>query len=345
MLKLECFKAGKGESFLLTWGETQENNLLIDAGIEGTYRFIRPRLIGEAKLDAFLITHVDYDHIGGFFKLLADVDYHLNRSLTVFLNTPSLILAASDSDLVAVDHGIKFEQILHDKGIKPVPLYLGMNLENKVLLNGLELQILSPTHQVIDELLKQWTASDIYQQYQIANKQQNNKVSATDKAIVSAKDILAKPPKPHEWEKDLLNASSIAFIASHNGNKILFLGDSNPTLIVTELDRLGFTKDNQLVVDLVKISHHGSKHNTTKELLELISCDQYLISTDSSGPSYHPRRESLILISEYSRKDKNAPLTIFTNYELDLEPLLTAEEQNDLNLRFQEIAYLDFPNK
>jgi len=345
MLKLECFKASKGDSFLLTWGEIQENNLLIDAGIEGTYRFISLRLACEAKLDAILITHVDYDHIGGFFKLLADPDRQLDKNLKVFLNTPSLILASSDSDLVAVDHGIKFEQILYDKGISPIPLYLGMNKENKVLLNGLEMQILSPTQQVINELLKQWTASEIYHQYQIANKQQNNKVSAAEKAIVSANAILAKPPKPHEWEKDLLNASSIAFIASHHGNKILFLGDSNPTLIVTELDRLGFTKDNQLVVDLVKISHHGSKHNTTKELLERISCGQYLISTDSSGPSYHPARESLILISEYSRKNKNTQLTIFTNYELDLEPLLTAEEQNDLNLSFQEIAYLDFLNK
>ena len=345
MLKLECFQAGKGDSFLLTWGMEQDHNLLIDAGVEGTYRFIRPRLSVEAKLDAILITHVDYDHIGGFFKLLADSDYQLDKSLKVFLNTPSLILTSSDSDLVAVDHGVKFEQILHDKEILPVPLYLGMNQENKVLINGLELQILSPTQLVIDELLKQWTASEIYQQYQIANKQQNNKVSAKEEALFSAKDILAKPPKPYEWEKDLLNASSIAFIASHNGNKILFLGDSNPTLIVTELDRLGFTKDNQLVIDLVKISHHGSKHNTTKELLDRISCDQYLISTDSSGPSYHPAKESLILISEYGRKHKNAPLTIFTNYELDLEPLLTAEEQNDLNLSFQEITYLDFPNK
>jgi glyoxylase-like metal-dependent hydrolase (beta-lactamase superfamily II) len=165
MLRLECFKAGKGDSFLLTWGETQENNILIDAGVDGTYRFIRLRLIDEAKLDAILITHVDYDHIGGFFKLLADSGYQLNKSLMVFLNTPSLILSSSDSDLVAVDHGVEFEQILHDRGIKPVPLYLGMNHENKVLLNGLELQILSPTKQVIDELIKQWTASEIYQQY------------------------------------------------------------------------------------------------------------------------------------------------------------------------------------
>jgi beta-lactamase superfamily II metal-dependent hydrolase len=345
MLKLECFKAGKGDSFLLTWGEMQENNLLIDAGIEGTYRFIRLRLTSEAKLDAILITHVDYDHIGGFFKLLGDPDCQLDKSLKVFLNTPSLILASSNSDLVSIDHGVKFEQILYDKEIVPVPLFLGMNRENKVLLNGLELQILSPTQQVIDELLKQWTAFEIYQQYQIANQQQNNKVSAAEKALVSAKDILAKPPKPNEWEKDLLNASSIAFIAGHNGNKILFLGDSNPTIIVNELDRLGFTRDNQLIVDLVKISHHGSKHNTTKELLERISCNQYLISTDSSGPSYHPAREALILISEYGRKDKNVMLYIYTNYEIDLEPLLTAEEQKDLKLFFQEIAYLDFPNK
>jgi len=346
MLKLECFKAGKGDSFLLTWGETQGHNLLIDSGSEGTYRFIRPRLANEAKLHAILITHVDYDHIGGFFKLLADADYELDKRLLVFMNTPRLILAPSTSNLVGIDHGIEFEQLLHKMGLRIAPLYLGMDAGNLLELSGgLTLQILSPPSFVVDELLRKWTASTIYQQYQAENQQQNNKVTVQETELAIAAAILAKPPKPHQWEDDLLNSSSIAFIAQHNGNKILFLADANPVLIANELATLGFTKEKPLVVDLLKISHHGSRHNTTKELLELINCNQYLISTDSSGPYYHPARDILILISEHGRPDKNTQLTIYSNYELDLERLLTADEQKNLNFQFQEIAYLDFPDK
>lgn len=345
MLTLDCFKAGKGDSFLLTWGLKQEHNLLIDAGSEGTYRFIRPRLATEAKLDAIMITHVDYDHIGGFFKLLVDTDCMPNSELKIYMNSPSLVFAPSESDLVAIDHGIKFEQILHKKGMLPIPLYLGKTSDNLEVLNGLTLQILSPGLDVIDELLRKWTASAIYQEYQNENQQQDNKVSTKEIPIRPATEILAKLPKPHAWENDLLNSSSISFIVHYKGNKILFLADANPTLIAKEFDRLGFTKDRQLVVDLVKISHHGSKHNTTQELLERISCHRYLISTDSTGPYYHPARETLILISEYGRPDKAIPLTIYTNYNLDLGELLSPEEQKSLKLNFQEISCLNFPDK
>jgi beta-lactamase superfamily II metal-dependent hydrolase len=345
MLTLECFKAGKGDSFLLTWGLKQEHNLLVDAGSEGTYRFIRTRLEAESKLDAIVITHVDYDHIGGFFKLLADTEYELGCDLKVYMNSPSLLLAPSDSDLVAIDHGVEFEQILHRKGILPISLYLGKTKDNMEVLNGLVLQILSPSQILINELLRKWSASAAYQQYQAENQLHSSKVSGEKTTLRPAADILANPPKAHAWEEDLLNSSSISFIVHHKGNQILFLADANPTLIVQEFDRLGFTRDNQLAVDLVKISHHGSKHNTTRELLERINCCRYLISTDGTGPYYHPSRETLILISEYGRPNKDIPLTIYTNYNLNLDDLLGREEQLGLKLNFQELGQLNFLDK
>ncbi|PZX59358.1 beta-lactamase superfamily II metal-dependent hydrolase [Algoriphagus ratkowskyi] len=345
MFTVDFFKAGKGDSFFLTWGQDKEYNLLIDAGQEGTYRFIRPRLALETKLDAILITHVDFDHIGGFFKLLADADFEVNGELKIFMNTPNLVLAPSGSDMVAIDHGIKFEEVLHTKKLHPLPIYLGKNKDNKEIINGLTLQILSPGPEVIDELIKQWTASAIYHQYQDKHQQQNNKVSVDGPTMRPIDEILANPPKPHAWDKDLLNSSSIAFIAHYLGSKIIFLADANPTIIVNELERLGFTKDNPFEADLVKISHHGSKHNTTKELLESLHCTKYFISTDSSGPYYHPARETLILIGSYGRSTKDTPLTIYTNYNMDLAYLLSTKEQKDLNLIFQEINYLEFPDK
>lgn len=345
MLTLECFKAGKGDSFLLTWNTNITHHLLIDAGSEGTYRFIGPRVRNFGEQDAVLVTHVDYDHIGGFFKWLADQQQPFDTQVSVYMNTPQLFLAPNISDKVAVEHGVELEQLLCDRGIRPIPVYLNHSSDAQIDLHGLKLQVLSPSEKVVLQLLEKWTATDIYQQHQLKNQEQDHKVTAEEGVLRTAEDILAKPPKPHKWEDDLLNASSIAFMLEYKGNQLLFLGDANPTLISAELERLGYTRDRRLVVDLVKISHHGSKHNTTQDLLERISCYKYLISTDSSGPYYHPARETMILISEYGRPAKGEPLYIYSNYPMALDKLLTTNEQQTLNLHFEAIDQLDFPAK
>jgi glyoxylase-like metal-dependent hydrolase (beta-lactamase superfamily II) len=72
-MKLEVFKAGKGDSFLLSWEyEGDSNSIIIDAGIKKTYKEIRRRLQEITRLQGIIITHVTYDHLGGFFSLLDD---------------------------------------------------------------------------------------------------------------------------------------------------------------------------------------------------------------------------------------------------------------------------------
>lgn len=345
MLRLDCFKAGKGDSFLLTWDATTTHRLLIDAGSAGTYRFIRPHVKTFGKLDAVLITHVDYDHIGGFFKWMADQQQPFNKEIPVYMNTPELLLAPIASDKVAVKHGVILEQLLNEKGIRAVPIYLDQSTDATMILHGLKLHFLSPNLEVIRQLLDKWTATAIYRQYQLTNQRQNNKVSAEKETLRDAKAILDDPPKPHTWEDDLLNASSIAFILEYRDTRLLFLGDANPTLVSAELERMGYTRDHRLALDLVKISHHGSKHNTTQDLLERISCSQYMISTDSSGPYYHPARETLILISAYGRPCKDDTIHIYSNYSLAPEKLLTDEEQQTSKLYFKAVNHLEFTDK
>ncbi len=344
MLSLSCFKAGKGDSFLLSWHNGQ-HRLLIDAGSSGAYRFFGPKVRDFGALDAVLVTHADYDHVGGFFKWLGDREYPFHNEVPIYMNTAQLLLVPDDSGKVAVEHGIELEQLLLQRGIRPIPVYLKRDDKTLIEIHGLRANILSPSEGVICELLKKWKASDIYQDYLLKQLEQDDKVSGKDKTLRPSEAILADPPKPHAWEDDLMNASSIAFIAEHQGNRLLFLGDSNPSLICDELKRLGYTSEQRLQVDLVKISHHGSKHNTTQDLLERISCNKYLISTDGSGPYYHPARETLILIATYGRRTMEEVLDIYSNYELPLDRLLTVEERQTLKLRFEMIDHLEFPDK
>lgn len=345
MLKLDLFQAGKGDSFMFTWNEAQTHRLLIDFGNQGTYRFIKSKVKDFGKGDSVLVTHVDYDHIGGFFKWLSDKQSSLSSSASFYINTPQLVLCPPESDLVGIEHGVELEQFLISKKISCIPLYLGENNENQIIINGLALTILSPPEKVVKELIGQWTANEIYKKYQLSQKAENHKVATKSELLADINDILKNPPAPHKWEEDLLNSSSIAFILEYKESKLIFLGDANPVLICDELKRLGYRKDNRLEVDIIKISHHGSKRNTTPELLELLKCSNYLISTDSSGPYYHPSRETLILIHKYGRPSDQTPLVIYSNYPLKLDKLLSKDEQESLNFNFKPVSQLTFPLK
>jgi beta-lactamase superfamily II metal-dependent hydrolase len=345
MLRIDCFKAGKGDCFLISWPQNAAHRLLIDFGIQGTYRFLAPRVKDFGVKDAVIVTHVDYDHIGGFFKWLSDQEQPFNSEVKVYMNTPNLILGPPESNLVGVEHGVDLEQMLYKLGVTVIPIFLEKNSTPIEDIYGLQLQVISPNKEVLSQLIKEWTASKVYQQYLLENKQNDNKVNTNVGDLRSIEDILTNPPRPHKWKDDLLNSSSISFIIHYKGNRLLFLGDANPSLVCIEFDRLGFNKNNRLPLDLIKISHHGSLHNTTQNMLERICCMQYLISTDSSGPYYHPSRETLILIATYGRPAPGHPIIIYSNYDLPLEKLLNDDELKSLNLQFKQIEFLDFPDK
>ena len=58
---------------------------------------------------------------------------------------------------------------------------------------------------------------------------------------------------------------------------------------------------NNLELDAVKVSHHGSKGNINKYFLENIICNNYLISTN--GHHKHPDFETLARITKFSKKE------------------------------------------
>lgn len=330
---LNSLPAGKGDSFILSWGQEENlHHLLIDSGIPNTYRFIKDEIKDINSLSAVILTHVDYDHLGGLFKILGDTSVLLRKDMQVFMNTPSLALTLPEGDKVGLKHGVELDKKLQEAGIICKPFYNGFTKENIIEFNDLELQVITPNKKVIDKLLAEWTADKLFQHYQ-EEIQESGKVGKRKEKVLSFEEILEADETIHKWEDDLINSSSMSFIARYNGCSLLFLGDANPDLIVEELVRLGYSKNEKLKVEMVKISHHGCRHNSGKDLFEMIECNCFLISTDGSGPYYHPDRETIARLSEYSRASTEQPLTIFLNYNLDTSNFIGDEEAKKLNIK------------
>lgn len=127
-----------------------------------------------------------------------------------------------------------------------------------------------------------------------------------------------KQPSEH-IEQEVINWSSIAFVINCDDYSALMLGDGYPCTIIDCLKQKGYNCDNRnLVVDYVKVSHHGSCNNISNEMLDMIVCDKFLLSTNGgSGSSCHPDRESIANIMCHPKRDNSKPVQLYLNYEKD----------------------------
>ena len=92
-------------------------------------------------------------------------------------------------------------------------------------------------------------------------------------------EILNPPPNPFEKNND----NSVAFVLNTHGTKTLFLGD-----LSGEVERELFVPD----VDLLMVSHHGSRHSTSKALLRAAQPERAVLSYGRNGYG-HPSAEVL----------------------------------------------------
>ncbi|MFT6910156.1 MAG: hypothetical protein ACJAS1_006884 [Oleiphilaceae bacterium] len=228
------------------------------------------------------------------------------------MNNPELACHYNGTD-VRYSHGDLLQEILESKGHK----FLPATSSSAVLeISGLKITTLLPTTKVCSTLSNNWNASRIIKEekagYTYLDRQKNN--------------------------EDIINRSSICLLLERNGKKVLLLGDSNPDDVCNSLLQLTSSQ-----FDLVKLSHHGSKHNTNENLLDLLKCDNYVISTNGNKYS-HPNSQTINRLSEKAVSEGKV-YNVFLNYELEekIRKQYKVEYKSEIqNLKFfhkQEIQF------
>jgi len=182
---------------------------------------------------------------------------------------------------------------------------------------GITITLLSPTVQKLEKLEKFWKKElkrigfkgrfgpndlfdDAYEFLLLKEKEVNQATVDTPASSSQASfDILFGKKVVEDGR--VSNGSSIAFILEMNGKRLLFLGDSHPSVILASLKSI--YGERALQFDFIKISHHGSYYNSNLDLLNFIDAPKYCISTDGLGR--HPNLETLCWIvgrnSTYTR--------------------------------------------
>ncbi|MGG0153967.1 ComEC/Rec2 family competence protein [Bacillus mycoides] len=320
VVQIKVFPANKGDAILISHTHEEETqNILVDGGTgRQIYRILKEefkRIKNEDEfIDLLVITHCDDDHIKGIIDIFQDINVDKTIIKEVWFNSGGLIaerleekteenreipIVLNNSREKSITQGITLEKELEKLQCWSKTLVRGL-LESKI--GDMKLTVLSPNEQGLRKLNKKWEREID------SNKQQSG--NKTDYEVPMVELLTNK----FEEDKRVPNGSSIAFLLETEENKILMLGDSHPSVIEESLLELGYSSENKLKVDVVKVSHHGSKHNSSESLFNIIDCQNFIVSTDGKSHG-HPNKECFSRIV-HTRQNKQEDTNFYFNYDL-----------------------------
>lgn len=77
------------------------------------------------------------------------------------------------------------------------------------------------------------------------------------------------------------NVASIAFVWEYKNHKVLFMGDADPIQVANAIESTYPNEEKPIVFDLIKVSHHGSAHSTSLDLMKVADSELYFFTGGS----------------------------------------------------------------
>lgn len=318
---IKFLPARYGDCIWIEYGEPDRlNHILIDGGTGGTKKEIKELLEAlppeQRVFELMVVTHIDRDHIEGILSLLEEDTLSFRVKSIWFNGWPHLqenpevesFGAVQGERLTAaiLKHGLPWNSHF---GGKAVAIANDGPLPEIILEGGMKITVLSPTVKNLSVLRDAWKDEVLKAGLKPGfGAEVPEDVNEDIEAFgLDMPDVEALAREKFKEDDAAANASSIAFIASYGKNKALFTGDALPSIISRSLERANYVGP----IELVKLSHHASKGNTSPTLISQIDCDKFVISTNGSI-FHHPAAVTIARIITL----KNNPQLIF-NYTSD----------------------------
>lgn len=351
---IKVLSAYHGDSILISFSyEKEVKHILIDGGPAFTYESIDKRtkhkISGDLKnkiqeisnngekIDLLIVTHVDCDHIDGILNWFEDEKFDENLIERVWFNSGDMISDFFNQPIIeenfitihpqittqtGIPQGVRFEDIISKSSWGKKIIKSG----DIFCLFGMEFKILSPNIENLKKLRTKWEREK-------ENNQTSKKMTDYGRTLTQ----LISNDKFYP-DKSIHNGSSIAFLLTWNKKNFLFLGDAFEKTIKESLEELGYTSENKCPVEIVKLSHHGSKANTSSKLLELIDCDTYIVSTNGDQHGL-PDKTCLSRIIKLN----NNPILLF-NYPHLIPEIFSAIDYKEHEFIAQSVSLIEYNN-
>lgn len=321
-MRIEFLQAGTGDSI---WISHNKKNIVIDGGkssaaIKARYE----RLPEDEIIDLLVVTHIDSDHIAGIIALIELMNQkgETARLKQVWFNFPK----QEDTGEYSVAEGSKLSSMLCQME--------GMQWNNNtsdlvgqpVSIGDITLHVLTPDYDVAYEYKPKSP-----EEYGTENADWN----------VPLKTLIENIDDDN-LDEGGPNSQSIVILIECNGKRILLPGDSTPQNLLDALQRYKKATGESLILDLMKLPHHGSSRNVTESILNEVVCRDFVISTNVNRKYLFPNKETIAKLISY-RRNTDVPINVFFNYQESADILgITDEEKTTYNINVAERCELEF---
>lgn len=306
MFRIESLPAGAGDALVVEYGtRAAPRRLLVDAGPKRHWPTVRTRLVKRRTdtYEAFVVTHIDEDHIGGAVALLDDRAL-APRVGAVWFN--GYVHCAEAANVLGPINGEQFTSRIVQGGFPwnrgwphPVAPTLGGPvavprtgvLPLVDLPGGARLVLLAPSEPQLTKLADEWEkvvteaglvpgAGDTRDGRGVAQRVRtfDPLPDRLDRAA------LGRLAAAKQSDGSVANASSICFVIEFGGKRLLLTGDAHAKPLREGIARYGaLVGEERPRFDLVKLPHHGSGANVVDALTRSWTARRFLVSTDGSG--------------------------------------------------------------
>ncbi|RWP51088.1 caspase family protein [Mesorhizobium sp.] len=314
VFSLAMHPASEGDCATLLWGESSRSHrALVDLGRTKDYRMLLPELKATGFYDLFVITHVDADHIEGAMPFVRE-DIPSFDAGEVWFNAYHHLAEARDRvhqsyEIFSPAQGEKLsEGIIRFHWRERWNRAFGggrISVDSAqsraaIEFGGLQVRLLSPDDGNLIEMESRWLA-EIKKAGLLPLDPDLVQPDEPGTEIFGPPDVEALAREAFREDMAVANGTSIAFLAEFEGKRVIMSGDAHPGVMAESLRHLGATVDNPIRVDLLKVSHHSSKANTSPEFLALVDCRRYAFSTDGTKND-HPDAQTVARILKQEEK-------------------------------------------
>lgn len=296
--KVNILDVGDADAIVINYNPgDQWWTVVVDAGNVGDGAKIKPYIKSRCNdkycIDYAVCTHPDKDHKGGFFDLYADSSVFINNFLALDPGVPVSHdyrrLLYNTGDLEKKAHAVYNHPTDSTKNLLDIAkrnsLYNG-DFEPGIQLSPLPLYIVGPSKEFFKD-----AAYEMALNFAELTDESNGELYSEDEvpSEEDAKGVLDEVKEDSPTNK----ASLILLFKPEGAQKYLLTGDACAKSIHEAIDTYG----DEVKYCALKVPHHGSKHNLTTEVIDLLQPCSAVISC--KGSKKHPSSSVVYWLSKY----------------------------------------------